>query len=61
MVVPSLATQAWINNYAIVDDWTSWIVEGQVTGEQDTQLLNKSLKNALPCLKGGSIMNLYKY
>ncbi|XP_059635200.1 serine carboxypeptidase-like 2 isoform X2 [Cornus florida] len=34
MIVPFLSTQAWIRslNYSIVDDWHSWIVEGQVAG-----------------------------
>ncbi|KAK9270391.1 hypothetical protein L1049_025970 [Liquidambar formosana] len=34
MIVPFFATQAWIKslNYSIVDDWRSWIVQGQVAG-----------------------------
>ncbi|XP_024029030.1 serine carboxypeptidase-like 7 [Morus notabilis] len=34
MKVPFLATQAWIRslNYTIVDDWRSWVVQGQIAG-----------------------------
>ncbi|XLU25145.1 putative serine carboxypeptidase-like 52 [Arachis hypogaea] len=34
MVVPFLATQAWIRslNYSIVDDWRPWYTNGQVAG-----------------------------
>lgn len=34
MEVPFLATQAWIRslNYSTVDDWRSWVVQGQVAG-----------------------------
>ncbi|GMN37943.1 hypothetical protein TIFTF001_042720 [Ficus carica] len=34
MQVPFLATQAWIRslNYSIVDEWRSWVVQGQVAG-----------------------------
>ncbi|XP_058223275.1 serine carboxypeptidase-like 7 [Rhododendron vialii] len=34
LIVPFLGTQAWIRslNYSIVNDWRSWVVEGQVAG-----------------------------
>ncbi|KAJ4968690.1 hypothetical protein NE237_015391 [Protea cynaroides] len=34
MAVPFLATEAWIKslNYSIVDEWRSWIVDGQIGG-----------------------------
>ncbi|KAJ4825255.1 hypothetical protein Tsubulata_042804 [Turnera subulata] len=34
MIVPFLATQAWIRslNYSIIDDWRAWNLEGQVAG-----------------------------
>ncbi|KAJ4966925.1 hypothetical protein NE237_018774 [Protea cynaroides] len=34
MVVPFLATEAWIKslNYSVVDEWRSWIVDGQIGG-----------------------------
>ncbi|KAK6277640.1 hypothetical protein POUND7_017963 [Theobroma cacao] len=37
MIVPFLATQAWIRalNYPIVDDWRPWMLQGQVAGVSD--------------------------
>nr|GLL34454.1 serine carboxypeptidase-like 18 isoform X1 [Ipomoea trifida] len=34
MIYPHLSTEAWIKllNYSIIDDWRSWMVEGQVAG-----------------------------
>ncbi|KAG7581651.1 Peptidase S10 serine carboxypeptidase [Arabidopsis suecica] len=34
MVVPFLATQAWIRylNYSIIDDWRPWMIQNQVAG-----------------------------
>ncbi|KAK4352979.1 hypothetical protein RND71_028497 [Anisodus tanguticus] len=34
MVMPFISTQTWIKslNYSIIDDWKSWIVDGQVAG-----------------------------
>lgn len=34
MIAPFIGTQAWIRslNYSIVDNWRSWIVQGQVAG-----------------------------
>lgn len=34
MLVPFMATQAWIRslNYSIVNDWRPWFVKGQVAG-----------------------------
>ncbi|XP_042495405.1 serine carboxypeptidase-like 17 [Macadamia integrifolia] len=34
MLVPFLATEAWIKslNYSIINEWRSWIVEGQIGG-----------------------------
>jgi len=34
LVVPFFGTQAWIRslNYSIVDEWRSWVVQGQVAG-----------------------------
>ncbi|XP_019164423.1 PREDICTED: serine carboxypeptidase-like 10 isoform X2 [Ipomoea nil] len=34
MVCPYLSNEAWIRslNYSIIDDWRSWMVEGQVAG-----------------------------
>jgi len=34
LVVPFFGTQAWIRslNYSIVEDWRSWVVQGQVAG-----------------------------
>ncbi|KAL6983024.1 putative serine carboxypeptidase-like 52, partial [Sarracenia purpurea var. burkii] len=34
MLIPFLGTQAWIRslNYSIIEEWRSWIVEGQVAG-----------------------------
>ncbi|KAG7576932.1 Peptidase S10 serine carboxypeptidase [Arabidopsis thaliana x Arabidopsis arenosa] len=38
MVVPFLATQAWIRylNYSIIDDWRPWMIQNQVAGEAGT-------------------------
>ncbi|KAK6245896.1 hypothetical protein SCA6_008986 [Theobroma cacao] len=54
MIVPFLATQAWIRalNYPIVDDWRPWMLQGQVAGEEGIQLSTPQ-KNVLLCLKGG--------
>nr|GMD31658.1 serine carboxypeptidase-like 15 isoform X2 [Ipomoea batatas] len=34
MIYPHLSTEAWIKslNYSIIEDWRSWMVEGQVAG-----------------------------
>ncbi|XP_062164322.1 serine carboxypeptidase-like 2 [Alnus glutinosa] len=51
MIVPSLGTQAWIRslNYSIVDDWRSWIVQGQVAGYTRTY----SNRMTFATVKGG--------
>ncbi|XP_059459934.1 serine carboxypeptidase-like 7 [Corylus avellana] len=49
--VPSLGTQAWIRylNHSIVDDWRSWIVQGQVAGYTRTY----SNRMTFATVKGG--------
>jgi len=34
LVVPFLATQAWIKslNYSIIDEWRPWMIRDQITG-----------------------------
>ncbi|KAI4366493.1 hypothetical protein MLD38_022364 [Melastoma candidum] len=51
MIIPFLGTQAWIRslNYSIVDDWRSWVVEGQVGGYTRTYSNNMTFAT----VKGG--------
>ncbi|KAJ8511295.1 hypothetical protein OPV22_001729 [Ensete ventricosum] len=51
MSVPFLGTQAWIRslNFSIVDDWRSWIVDGQVAGFTRTYSNNLTFAT----IKGG--------
>ncbi|XP_042508668.1 serine carboxypeptidase-like 18 [Macadamia integrifolia] len=51
MAVPFLATEAWIKslNYSIVDEWRSWIVDGQIGGYTRTY----SNRMTFATVKGG--------
>ncbi|KAG4147302.1 hypothetical protein ERO13_D05G214300v2 [Gossypium hirsutum] len=51
MVVPHLATQAWIRflNYPIIDDWRPWMVQSQVAGYTRTY----SNRMTFATVKGG--------
>ncbi|XP_052188364.1 serine carboxypeptidase-like 7 isoform X2 [Diospyros lotus] len=51
LVVPFFGTQAWIRslNYSIVEDWRSWVVQGQVAGYARTY----SNRMTFATVKGG--------
>ncbi|XP_043712242.1 serine carboxypeptidase-like 2 [Telopea speciosissima] len=51
MMVPFVATEAWIKslNYSIIDEWRSWIVEGQIGGYTRTY----SNRMTFATVKGG--------
>ncbi|XP_042508667.1 serine carboxypeptidase-like 18 isoform X2 [Macadamia integrifolia] len=51
MIVPFLATEAWIKslNYYIVDEWRSWLVDGQIGGYTRTY----SNRMTFATVKGG--------
>ncbi|CAI0464501.1 unnamed protein product [Linum tenue] len=57
MMVTYLGTQAWIRalNFSIVDDWRSWHVENQVSGEEGIRLQSTNPTSVLQCLEGGSV------
>ncbi|CAL5377515.1 unnamed protein product [Camellia sinensis] len=54
MAIPYVGTHKWIDSLAlpIDEDWRPWFVDGQVGGEQVTQLQNISLENVFVCFKG---------
>ncbi|RZC05833.1 Serine carboxypeptidase-like 19 isoform H [Glycine soja] len=57
MVVPFLATQAWIRslNYSIVSDWRQWYYDGQVAGYAPTGNYTRTYSNRMTfaTVKGG--------
>ncbi|XP_024962766.1 putative serine carboxypeptidase-like 52 [Cynara cardunculus var. scolymus] len=63
MVVPHRSTETWIKdlNFSFIDQWRSWKLHGQIAGVVGIQPLSPSLKNVLPCSKGGYLINHYKH
>ncbi|XVF36445.1 hypothetical protein REPUB_Repub19eG0059200 [Reevesia pubescens] len=62
MIVPYLATEAWIKslNYPIVDDWRPWMLQDQVAGVEGIQLPSTTPQNVLLCIKDGYLESLCK-
>ncbi|KAL5988272.1 hypothetical protein ACLOJK_036035 [Asimina triloba] len=53
--VSFVGTLQWIKslNFSIVSEWRPWMVDGQIAGEQATQLQSTSPRSALQCCNAG--------